>query len=205
MVEPGQYTTRTYSIESDWTSASYIYECLALSKGGKIKLNSLKRNSFQGDKNQISLWEKLGVKTFFSKRGMYIEKSDVLLNHLRNDFSNMPDLVQTFATTCCALGITFEFSGVETLKIKETDRIEALITELSKLGYILKYDGTLSWDGSITKTKNDIEIDTYGDHRMAMSFAPFAIANENISIKDIEVVSKSYPDFWNDIENLDLL
>jgi len=205
MVEPGQYNTRSYTVESDWTSASYIYECLALAKGGKIKLNTLKKNSFQGDKNQISLWEKLGVKTFFSKRGMYIEKSDVMINHLKNDFSNMPDLVQSFATTCCALGITFEFTGVETLKIKETDRIKALITELSKLGYVLKYDGALSWDGSTTNPIEVIEIETYGDHRMAMAFTPFAIVNEKISINNIEVVSKSYPNFWNDIESLGLI
>lgn len=205
MIEPGQYKTREYTIEADWSAASYIYEYLALSKGGKIKLNTLKKNSLQGDKKQILLWEKLGVKTSFTKKGMFIEKSDCMINKLNHDFTDMPDLVQTFAVTCCALDIPFEFTGLETLKIKETNRIEALITELSKLGFTLNYDSSLSWDGSINEHDKEIKIDTYADHRMAMSFAPLSCDNEEININNKEVVSKSFPDFWEEISKLNLI
>lgn len=204
-VEAGNYSTMPYTVESDWSSASYIYECLALSKGGKIKLSALKKNSFQGDIKQIEIWEKLGVKTSFSKKGCFIEKSDLLIKNLKQDFSNMPDLAQTFAVASCALSIPFTFTGLETLKIKETNRIEALINELAKLGFPLVYNesGELSWDGIKKETSSSLSnIATYGDHRMAMAFAPLALIYGNIEIKNAEIVSKSYPSFWNDMEIL---
>jgi 3-phosphoshikimate 1-carboxyvinyltransferase len=205
-VEAGKFKTMPYTVEGDWSSASYIYECLALSEGGKIKLNGLKKNSFQGDIKQIEVWDKLGVKTSFSKKGMFIEKSDISIKNLKHDFTNMPDLAQSFAVACCALSIPFTFTGLASLKIKETDRIEALKIELAKLGYTLEYDkeGILSWDGIQKESSAPISIDTYGDHRMAMSFAPLALTFDNIEINNPELVSKSYPAFWDDMKTLGL-
>lgn len=203
-VEAGNYETMEYTVESDWSAASYMYECVALTEKGKMKLNGLKKTSFQGDIKQVELWEKLGVKTNFTRKGVFIAKSDVLIENLNHDFKDMPDLAQTFAVTCCALNIAFSFTGLETLKIKETDRIEALKIELAKLGYTLNDDkaGELSWDGTRGKIASSIVIDPYGDHRMAMSFAPLALVRENILINNFEVVSKSYPNFWEDLKSL---
>jgi 3-phosphoshikimate 1-carboxyvinyltransferase len=203
-VEAGNYETMEYTVESDWSAASYMYECVALAEKGKMKLNGLKKTSFQGDIKQVELWEKLGVKTNFTRKGVFIAKSDVLIENLNHDFKDMPDLAQTFAVTCCALNIAFSFTGLETLKIKETDRIEALKIELAKLGYTLNDDkaGELSWDGTRGKIASSIVIDPYGDHRMAMSFAPLALVRENILINNFEVVSKSYPNFWEDLKSL---
>ena len=204
IVEPGVYECMPYTVESDWSAASYIYETLALSEGGKIKLNTLKKNSYQGDSRQTELWEKLGVKTSFTKRGMFIEKTDSKVKSLKYDFCEMPDLAQTFAVTCCALGVPFVFTGVETLKIKETDRIAALVCELGKFGFILNEpaEGSLAWDGTKTETSENINVDTYKDHRMAMAFAPLAMTMDNVIINNPEVVSKSYTEYWEDLKKL---
>lgn len=204
IVEPGAYKTMSYTVESDWSAASYIYELMALSKTGKLKLNTLKKNSFQGDSKQIDLWEKLGVSTSFTKRGMFIEKTIPSVKNLKYNFCEMPDLAQTFAVTCCAMGIKFEFSGLETLKIKETDRIAALINELKKFGFVLHEpcDGALAWDGTMVEMADLVSVDTYKDHRMAMAFAPLALTYGSVVINNPEVVSKSYPEFWEDLKYL---
>lgn len=203
-VEAGNYQTREYTVESDWSSASYMYECIALSEKGKIKLNGLDKTSFQGDIKQIELWEELGVKTNFTRKGVFISKSDILTKSLNHNFKDMPDLAQTFAVSCCALNIPFCFTGLETLRIKETDRIQALKHELAKLGYALNDEetGKLSWDGKRSESASAIVIDTYKDHRMAMSFAPLALVRDNILINNFEVVNKSYPNFWEDLKSL---
>lgn len=204
IIEPGTYKTMSYTVESDWSAASYIYELMALSKTGKLKLNTLKKNSFQGDSKQIDLWEKLGVSTSFTKRGMFIEKTIPSVKNLKYNFCEMPDLAQTFAVTCCAMGIKFEFSGLETLKIKETDRIAALINELKKFGFVLHEpcDGALAWDGTMVEMADLVSVDTYKDHRMAMAFAPLALTYGSVVINNPEVVSKSYPEFWEDLKYL---
>jgi len=203
-VENGNYDVMPYTVESDWSGVSYWYEILALSEGGEIKLEGLKRNSYQGDVAQVPIWEKLGVKTVCSKRGMYIKYTGERVKKLEQDFNNIPDLAQTFAVVCAGLKIPFCFTGLETLKIKETDRINALIKELGKLGYKLyePEEGTLAWDGEMAEPKEDIEIETYNDHRMALAFSPLALKLGEIKIKNPDVVNKSYPEYWEDIKSV---
>ena len=163
--------------------------------------------SKQGDSSVRDIFSLLGIKTTFGtkKSGVptkvTLTKSGHRVNRLEYDFVNAPDLAQTFVCTCCALGIPFHFTGLQTLKIKETDRIAALKKEMSKLGYLLEdIDGReLKWDGTTTQViGTQTAIDTYDDHRMALAFAPLAMKNA-ICINNPQVVSKSYPRFWDDL------
>lgn len=187
-------------IESDWSSASYFYSIISLSKiGTSITLKSFKTNSLQADAVVVSIYEKFGVKTVFSENSITISKEKVTeISHLNYDFSNCPDIAQTVAVSCFGLGISCHFTGLHTLKIKETDRLLALQKELSKLGA----DIEISNDSFTMKPSNIIHdhqtISTYQDHRMAMAFAPLMLKT-NITIENAEVVSKSYPSFWEDL------
>ena len=120
------------------------------------------------------------------------------------DFSHCPDIAQTLAVTCCLLDVPFTFTGIHSLRIKETDRVAALITELSKLGYVLRAEGDelLIWDGERTEPRLHPTIATYDDHRMAMAFAPAALYHEELTIENPEVVTKSYPGYWEDLSKL---
>ncbi len=203
-IAPQDYRMQPFCVESDWSGASYFYEALCLVDEGELFLQGLQQNSLQGDAKQVALWEKLGIHTTFEKGGVRITNKTCELNELTFDFSNMPDLAQTFAVTCCMKGIPFVFNGLETLKIKETNRITALITELGKLGFNLyePQEGSLAWDGKRTEIpKETIEIATYNDHRMAMAFAPVSL-RENIVIENPEVVKKSFPKFWEEWEKI---
>ncbi|MFA8435642.1 MAG: 3-phosphoshikimate 1-carboxyvinyltransferase [Marinifilaceae bacterium] len=204
-VEHQNYSVTPYTVEGDWSGVSYWYAMMALAEGGKLKLNGLRKNSIQGDAGLIPLFEKLGVKTVFSKRGMHIEKCDESVTKFVQNFSDMPDLAQTFAVCCAIKGIPFRFTGLETLKIKETDRIQALINELGKLGYVLTEpeDGALAWDGTRKEAEENAVISTYRDHRMAMAFAPVAILLPGIAIDQPDVVGKSYPNFWEQLRQVD--
>ncbi len=194
------YQVMPYTIEGDWSAASYWFAMIAVAKEGKLFLDGLKRYSFQGDSKMVSLFEQLGVKTQFSKRGMFIEKMDCPNHQLNIDFTDMPDIAPTFAVCAALKKRPFQFSGLQTLRIKETDRIAALVTELKKLGYVVTAtNNQLIWDGTTCAPQQDISIDTYNDHRMAMAFAPAAMLFPNISIKNREVVAKSYPQFWDDM------
>ncbi|WP_421920679.1 3-phosphoshikimate 1-carboxyvinyltransferase [Marinifilum sp.] len=203
-VSKQEYKRIPYTVEGDWSGASYWWSFIALAGEGKLYLDGLKKNSFQGDSGLMPVFEKLGVKTQFSKRGMFIEKKESDCKKLVFDFLQMPDLAQTFAVCSCLKDIPFHFKGLETLKIKETDRIFALIVELSKLGYVLyePADGELAWDGDRKKEDANIVIETYHDHRMAMAFAPVAMLRNDVVINDPEVVNKSYPNFWKELKNL---
>ncbi len=203
-IEKGNYDIIPYTIESDWSGASYFYQLLALADGGEIKLEGLDKNSYQGDAKQVHIWEKLGVKTVYSKKGMFIRHTGERISRLEHDFNDMPDLVQTFAVACTGLNIPFKFTGLETLKIKETDRVNALITELGKLGYKLckLQEGCIFWDGEITKKTPNTKINTYNDHRMALAFAPLAFKLGEIKIHKPNVVNKSYPNYWEDLKKL---
>ena len=198
------YKIMPYTVEGDWSGASYWFSFMALAGEGKLYLDGLKRHSLQGDSNLAPVFEKLGVKAQFSKRGMFIEKVATNCKKLVYDFNQMPDLAQTFAVCSALKGIPFHFSGLETLKIKETDRIHALITEMGKLGYEVyePQEGELAWDGEMKEAQKDIVIETYHDHRMAMAFAPIAMINDQITINDPMVVSKSYPQFWEQLQQL---
>lgn len=202
-VSPQEYIPVPYVVESDWSAASYWYEMMALEKSSTIELSGLFKNSFQGDAAGAKLFQRLGVKTSFTKEGVKLSANGNMEDHLVYDFVNEPDLAQTFVVTCCLKNIPFVFSGLRSLRIKETDRIEALKNELHKLGYVLKDENNsrLVWDGERCEPSKHPVIETYEDHRMAMAFAPAAlILPEGIEIAHPEVVTKSYPHFWTDME-----
>ena len=205
-VKPGNYRPVHYRVESDWSGASYFYELLAMTESGQIILPGLLPESLQGDSHQTEVWKQLGVHTRFTSQGVVIERKNSDPTGLKYDFTEMPDLVQSFAVACCIRNIPFEFSGVETLRIKETDRISALITELKKLGYILTTgDGSqLIWNGERRQAQTHPRIMTYNDHRMAMAFAPAALKHPGLTIVDQEVVSKSFPTYWEQLSALGL-
>lgn len=208
-VKPQSYQQRAYTIESDWSAASYWYEILALTDDtqSKVALQGLKDGSRQGDSTVRYIFSLLGIKTSFKEKdvnGMpeaLLTRHSRMLNRMDYDFTNQPDLAQTLIAVCPVLGIPFHFTGLGTLKIKETDRIEAMKREMEKLGYILhEEEGTaLSWTGERCEPMTQPTIDTYEDHRMAMSFAPLAIKLGEIRINNPEVVSKSYPHYWADL------
>lgn len=208
-VKPQPYRQRPYTIENDWTAASYWYEVLALTDelGSKVVLPGMMDGSRQGDSAVRYIFSLLGIKTAFADReadrltDATLTRHSRMLNRMDYDFTNQPDLAQTLIATCPVLGIPFHFTGLGSLRIKETDRIEAMKTEMEKLGYILHADsGTeLSWEGDRCEPAAQPVIDTYEDHRMAMSFAPLAIRLGRIGINHPEVVSKSYPHYWNDL------
>ena len=203
-VRPQTYKSVSYSVESDWSAASYWYEILALAGQGRITLKGLRKNSMQGDSQVAEIFNSLGVKTEFSKKDVLLSpKSQIPNPNYIYDFTDVPDLAQTVVVTCCLKNIPFEFSGLQSLKIKETDRVAALIKELKKLGFVLyeKEAGTLMWNGEVCEHSAQPVISTYDDHRMAMAFAPAALIFP-IEIENPQVVSKSYPAFWEDLKKL---
>ncbi len=201
-VSPGGYTDTPFTVESDWSAASYWYAMMALSKTAEIELLGLFKNSLQGDAAGAKLFAQLGVGTTFTDRGVQLKHNGNVAKKLIYNFVNEPDLAQTFVVVCVLLNIPFRFTGLQSLKIKETDRIEALKTELRKLGYLLtdSNDSILEWNGERCEPEVDPVIATYEDHRMAMAFAPAAlILPQGIRIADPGVVTKSYPTFWDNL------
>ena len=205
----------SYYIENDWSAASYWYEMMALSKkeGDEIRLEGLMDGSKQGDSTVRYIFSLLGVKSTFATTEEGVPTT-VTLRHsgrcvprLEYDFVNSPDLAQTFVVCCCMLGAPFHFRGLSTLKIKETDRIKALKTEMRKLGYVLHdvNDCELYWDGERCEPQQDAVIDTYEDHRMALAFAPAAFRLDHLTINNPQVVSKSYPHFWENLSQAGFL
>lgn len=193
----------TLVVESDWSSASYFYSIAALSEiGSTIKLSSYKKSSLQGDSVLAKIYEDLGVETVFGENSILLKKTgQPETESLDVDLADAPDIAQTISVTCFGLGIGCHLTGLHTLKIKETDRLEALYVELSKLGAPISVTDknlTLQPSGNI---KSGVAIDTYNDHRMAMAFAPLALKTE-VFINEAEVVSKSYPDYWHDLKHL---
>ncbi|MBE6311956.1 MAG: 3-phosphoshikimate 1-carboxyvinyltransferase [Bacteroidales bacterium] len=203
-IEKQQYTPRPYKVESDWSAASYWYEILAICGEGEIFLTGLTNRSSQGDAKVAELFSMLGIETVYSSEGALLRYTGKLAERMIYNFVEQPDLAQTFTVTCCMLNIPFAFSGLQSLKIKETDRIAALITEMRKTGFVLREDeeGTLIWDGTKVKAEKEITIKTYDDHRMAMAFAPISLKVVNLQIENPEVVSKSYPTFWDDLKSV---
>ena len=203
------YKGRDYYIESDWSGASYWYEMVALSNDpdAEVRLTGLMDGSMQGDSTTRYIFSLLGVKTSFEtqQKGVpqmvTLKKNGRGVSKLEYDFVNAPDLAQTFVVTCAALDIPFHFKGLATLKIKETDRIEALKREMKKLGYVIHdaNDSELYWDGERCEPQMELGIDTYEDHRMALAFAPYALKHDGLIINNPQVVTKSYPNYWNDL------
>ena len=191
-------------VESDWSSASYWYSIVALSEiGTQIKLSSYKENSLQGDSALVNIYQDFGVETIFNEDNSIVitKTQNHQLSIINYQLNNCPDIAQTIAVTCFGLGMGCHLTGLHTLKIKETDRLEALKTELTKLGAKVSVtNDSLTLENSISINEN-IVIATYQDHRMAMAFAPLAL-KVPIQINEAEVVSKSYPDFWEDLKKV---
>ena len=191
-------------VESDWSSASYWYSIVALSEiGTRIKLSSYKENSLQGDSALVNIYQDFGVETIFNEDNSIVitKTQNHQLSIINYQLNNCPDIAQTIAVTCFGLGMGCHLTGLHTLKIKETDRLEALKTELTKLGAKVSVtNDSLTLENSISINEN-IVIATYQDHRMAMAFAPLAL-KVPIQINEAEVVSKSYPDFWEDLKKV---
>ena len=235
LVKAQPYHSIPFTVESDWSAASYWYEIVALSSDATVVLPSLYADSFQGDAKVAELFSVLGVSTQYEEdencngvkegetekardkakdketekeeakdktvpqsRSVILKRIPRTIQRMEYDFVNQPDLAQTFVVTCALLDIPFCFSGLQSLKIKETDRMAALINELRKLGYVLtETDGSiLSWNGERCKADTHPVIDTYEDHRMAMAFAPVCLHIKDLRINNPQVVSKSYPRYW---------
>ena len=223
-VSSGGYTDTPFTVESDWSAASYWYQMMAIEgiknekiKGGdrssakesedstkeeahtaEIELLGLFAHSYQGDSRGAEVFTRLGVHTEYTDRGVKLTPA----TRLDEDMVDIPDLAQTFVVTCCLMDIPFRFTGLQSLKIKETDRITALITELRKLGYVVRseQDSILLWDGERCPADADPVIATYEDHRMAMAFAPACLVLPQIQIDEPQVVTKSYPAYWEDLQ-----
>ena len=211
-VRPGKYRDIPFTVESDWSGASYWYQMVALiqdnekkeSTKTEIKLPGLLPHSYQGDSRGAEIFAKLGVHTTYTDQGVVLTKMGTPVTCLKEDLVDIPDLAQTFVVTCCLMNIPFRFTGLQSLKIKETDRIQALITELNKLGYVVKseQDSILIWNGERCEPASHPVIATYEDHRMAMAFAPAILRIPSIRIADPQVVSKSYPGYWEDLKQV---
>ncbi|MDR1810775.1 MAG: 3-phosphoshikimate 1-carboxyvinyltransferase [Prevotella sp.] len=201
-VFPQEYKSVRYCVESDWSAASYWYEIVALSEKAEVELTGLRKDSGQGDSKVAELFADLGVETTYTDRGVLLRKTDRTVKKMFCDFLCVPDLAQTLVVTCCMKNIPFLFTGLQSLKIKETDRIEALKAELHKLGYAIadRNNSILEWDGERSEAQAEPVIETYEDHRMAMAFAPAAIKAGALSIAKPNVVTKSYPRYWDDLK-----
>ena len=193
------------SVESDWSSVSYFYSIVALSKDSELDIGTFYESSIQGDIKLTEIYTKLGVETKFIKSSsrILLKKINdfVKPDHIDLDLTDNPDIAQTIAVTCFGLGISCDLVGLHTLKIKETDRLKALKIELSKLGAEVKITNNSFHLASSFSINTNISIQTYNDHRMAMAFAPLALLT-SITINNPEVVSKSYKDFWKDLKSL---
>ncbi|MDR0939864.1 MAG: 3-phosphoshikimate 1-carboxyvinyltransferase [Mediterranea sp.] len=200
--DPQAHHSAVFTVESDWSAASYWYQIVALHPHAEVSLRGLFVDSYQGDSRGASLFARLGVATEFTPQGVRLRKTGAPPHRLDEDLVDIPDLAQTFVVACALLGVPFRFTGLQSLKIKETDRIAALRAELRKLGYLVneENDNTLFWDGERCPAETSPVIRTYDDHRMAMSFAPAAIRFPSLRIADPQVVSKSYPAYWSDLE-----
>ena len=210
-VKPKPYEPKPFFVENDWSAASYWYEMLVLGKSdeSEITLTGLTDGSRQGDSAIKYLFSMLGVRTMFKTRERGVPTTVTLKlvetkpPRLDYDFVNQPDMVQTMVVCCALADIPFRFTGLSSLKIKETDRVEALKTEMRKLGYVVRETGIgeLSWDGERCEPYKDIVVNTYEDHRMAMAFAPASIVFPGLKIDNPQVVRKSYPHFWDDLKS----
>lgn len=200
-IPAGMYRAVGPEVEADWSAAAFWYEIAALTAGW-VTLPGLKSDSLQGDREAAGLFERLGVVSEFSEEGAELSATPDLYSRLEADMSDMPDAVPALVVTACMAGVPFELSGVGALHHKECDRLEALVAEMAKLGMILEiehYGTVLKWDGRRVPIRQLPVFDTYSDHRMAMALAPVSVFVPGIVVRDVEVVDKSYPGFWNDL------
>ncbi len=208
IVSPKIYHPKNYIVENDWSSASYWYSLCALNPGSQFILHGLKKNSFQGDSIIASIMSSFGVTTKYESEKIIISseyrKLSEMISEFEFDFSSYPDLVMTMAVLCAAKGVNGKFSGVGSLRIKESDRLQVLKSELGKCGVEVAIDGDNLEISSKTLFKQPRVIETHNDHRIAMAFAPLATVMESVSFDSIDVVSKSYPEFWEQLSKAGL-
>ena len=196
-----EYKSGSYKVESDWSAASYWYSFISINKKLKeIKLKGLREHSFQGDQVIKKIMTLFNVETLYDKDGIILRKKDFDCDYLELDFKDCPDLAQTVLVVAAFHKVKLKLYGVESLKIKETDRLKAMSNELKKIG-VNFYDDNGVWtlDKRNNEFSNEASIETYKDHRMAMAFAPLA-SEINITINNPDVVNKSYPTFWEDMK-----
>jgi len=194
--------SKVMTVESDWSSASYFFSLAALANEASISLSSYKETSLQGDSALVEIYSKMGVETRFEENKITLVKQpNFNFETVNFDLNNTPDIAQTIVVTCLGLGIGCHLTGLHTLKIKETDRLEALRIEMTKLGANISVTNDSLTLVATKQINSNVKIATYNDHRMAMAFAPLAL-KVPIIIENAEVVSKSYPDFWEDLKNL---
>ncbi len=207
IVKPKPYTfdKNIYTIENDWSAASYFYSVAAGStKKINITIPGLFKNSLQPDSLCATVFESFGIETRYDGNKIIIFNKEFSARDKFNfDFNNCPDIAQTLVCTCVALNRPFNFTGLRTLRVKETDRIEALKTEFNKAGIVLNVGAdTISFDGNIdVALQKNWEISTYNDHRMAMTFAALCLKVNCVKINDADVVSKSFPEFWEQLKH----
>lgn len=193
-------TQITHAVESDWSSASYYFSMVALAKEADVSLSTYKKDSLQGDRVLMDVYQQFGVKSSIENNTLALKKQTMGSTHVQLDLSNAPDIAQTIAVTCYGLGLSCSLTGLHTLKIKETDRLVAMQNELSKLGATIEItDKSLHLHKRTNPIRPNVLIETYHDHRMAMAFAPLGLLVP-IRIQDADVVTKSYPGFWKDLE-----
>ncbi len=213
-VESGGYKAVSYQVENDWSASSYWYEMMALTEDmePEVILKGLFQDSLQGDSVIRDIFYSLGIDTEFfvtdeGEEAVRLIRTRKPVSHFEYDFVRQPDLTQTVVVTCVMLGVTFRFTGLQSLRIKETDRLLALRTELRKLGYVLhETEGSiLSWDGERCQPQESPVMDTYEDHRMAMSLAPVCMKVGSLEMNNPQVVSKSYPHFWQELKGFRII
>jgi 3-phosphoshikimate 1-carboxyvinyltransferase len=205
LIEKTPYKTNSLSIESDWSAASYWYQIVSLNNDSSVVIEGLKKQSFQGDSEVANVFKQLGVDTIYKENSISISKENSTPSRkIELNLNNTPDLAQTIICTCAGLGIEATISGLETLVIKETNRLEALKNELQKFSVDLEIieNHTLYLKGGQTITNPTSSIETYNDHRMAMAFAPLSLVVGSFKINNPEVVSKSYPNYWEDLRSV---
>ena len=202
-VKQQNYLAKNIKVENDWSAASFWYSFLALSKSGEIKIPNLYANSFQGDSVLSSIYLKLGIKTEFNEDSIILNKTKNVAKELELDLSNHPDLALPIIVTCCGLGIKAHLMGLESLKVKESNRLECIKQELRKFNISCEIDSTSI---KIKENQNIVQpislIKCHNDHRIAMSIAPLCMKVDSIKFDDKEVVNKSYPKFWEDIDRV---
>ncbi|NEU09725.1 3-phosphoshikimate 1-carboxyvinyltransferase [Flavihumibacter sp. R14] len=206
VIEPQEFRESVISIEPDWSAASYWYAIAALSEEASFFLPGLNAYSLQGDSRITEIMANFGITSQFKDGGVYLEKEPKQVLRKIFDFKDCPDLAQTVIVCCAALGHDATFTGLETLKIKETDRIKALQQELEKIGVkLIEKNLTCKLDCSGLHFPESVSISTYEDHRMAMAFAPLALKIRRVEIQDPGVVEKSYPHFWEDLKKAGII
>jgi 3-phosphoshikimate 1-carboxyvinyltransferase len=207
-VKPGKYMPADYTVEPDWSSAAFWYEAAVFADEVDLELPGLKFDSIQGDAVLPAIYQNFGIRTEFSDKGIRLTKVNTRVDGFYFDFSDYPDIAQAVITTCAGIGIRGRFEGVQSLQIKETDRLRALQSEIEKLGFAVSMHGdghTVSAIEILPKKPvfpAGLTFESYNDHRTAMAMAPIALKSGSLKIINPDVVVKSYPQFWNHLRDV---